>query len=286
MKIALIGADGQLGTDIFKVFTAGGFNVEGLTIDDINICDENICRAVIGKIMPDLIINTAAYNLVDDSEDNAETAFKVNAEGVKNLCRICLEVDAALMHFSTDYVYSGLDRQVPYTEDDCPMPLSMYGITKLAGEYIIKYMLQKYFIIRVSGLYGHKASMGKGYNFVDLMMDLAGKPGDVTVVDDQELTPTSTKDVSEKLAELIITGKYGTYNMTNSGSCTWYEFAREIFRLVKPDRKIRPIKTSELNSRARRPAYSVLDNKNLRNAGLSDLRHWKEALQSYISEKY
>ncbi len=285
MKIALIGADGQLGTDIYKIFKEKGLDVTGLTIDDINICNKDLSKEVLFRIKPALVINTAAYNLVDDCEENISTAFLVNVEGVKNVAQICLELNSALMHFSTDYVFGGYEKKIPYTENDCPAPLSIYGISKLAGEYVIKYLLTKYYIIRVSGLYGHKSSLGKGYNFVDLMLNLAIKETDIKVVDDQILTPTSTKDVAKKLYELILTGKYGTYHMTNNGSCSWFEFAVEIFKLAGLDIKVIPIKTCQLNSKARRPNYSVLDNKRLREIGLSDLRHWKVALNEYIEEK-
>jgi dTDP-4-dehydrorhamnose reductase len=286
LKVTLIGADGQLGDDIFKTFKSAGIDITGLTISDIDICKSDICRDVLCGLKPDLIINTAAYNLVDTAEDEPVVAFDVNAAGVRNVCQVCIDTGAALMHFSTDYVFGGYTKDEPYNETDCPAPVGIYGLSKLAGEYIVKYMLQKYFIVRVSGLYGHKGCLGKGYNFVDLMIDLAGKQKEITAVNDQVMTPTSTKDVSFKLIELINTGRYGTYHMTNTGSCSWFDFASEIFLLmnIRPD--IKPIKTIEFKTKAKRPFYSVLDNRNLRDAGLEDMRHWKDALRDYIGEKY
>ncbi len=285
MKIALIGSDGQLGTDIYKYFKDKNADITGLTISDIDVCDKNICNDVLFRIKPNLIINTAAFHQVDVCEDEVAKAFEVNAGGLKNLAEIALSIDAALMHFSTDFVFGGYKRSAPFTEDDCPAPVSVYGISKLAGEYVLRYMMKKYYLLRVCGLYGHAGSLGKGYNFVELMIRLANEGKDIKVVDDQVLTPTSTKDIAEKLFELIQTEKYGLYHMTNSGSCSWYEFACEIFKQEGLTPDISPTTSDAFASKAKRPAYSVLDNKNLRVAGFADLRPWKESLADYIKER-
>jgi dTDP-4-dehydrorhamnose reductase len=287
LKIALIGSNGQLGTDVMKYFTGKGEEMIGLTQDDIDVCYIDKCEPVLLKIKPDLIINTAAFHQVDLCEDEGVSAFSVNSVGVKNLCNICLALDVPLMHFSTDFVF-GADkkRTKPYNEDDCPEPVSLYGISKLAGEYVIKYMLKKYYLIRSSGLYGYAGSFGKGSNFVDMMIKLAREDKKIKVVSDQVLTPTSTKDMTEKLYELIQTGSYGLYHMTNTGQCSWYDFAVEIFKLSGITADISPTKSSEYVAKAQRPFYSVLDNKNLREAGIKDFRHWKEALKDYIDVKY
>ena len=285
MKIVLIGSDGQLGTDVIKYFKGKGADITGLTISDIDVCDKNICNDILFRIKPNLIINTAAFHQVDVCEDEVAKAFEVNAGGLKNLAEIALSIDAALMHFSTDFVFGGYKRSVPFTEDDCPAPVSVYGISKLAGEYVLRYMMKKYYLLRVCGLYGHAGSLGKGYNFVELMIRLANEGKDIKVVDDQVLTPTSTKDIAEKLFELIQTEKYGLYHMTNSGSCSWYEFACEIFKQEGLTPDISPTTSDAFASKAKRPAYSVLDNKNLRAAGLADLRPWKESLADYIKER-
>jgi len=287
LKVALIGSNGQLGTDMLKYFTNKGEEMIGLTQDDIDVCYTDKCEPVLLKIKPDLIINTAAFHQVDVCEDEGASAFAVNSVGVKNLCNVCLSLDVPLMHFSTDFVF-GADkkRTKPYNEDDCPGPVSLYGISKLAGEYVIKYMLKKYYLIRSSGLYGYAGSFGKGSNFVDMMIKLATGGRKIKVVNDQVLTPTSTKDMTEKLFELIRTGRYGLYHMTNTGECSWYDFAVEIFKLAGITADITPTVSSDYVAKARRPSYSVLDNKNLREAGIKDFRHWKEALKDYIDTKY
>lgn len=285
MKIALIGADGQLGTDLYRYFCAKGEDIKGLTMADIEVCNRDLCSSVLIGLKPELVINTAAYNLVDDAETEVSKAFDVNAAGVKNLAEVCSSLGCALMHFSTDFVFGGYEKVTPYNEDDCPCPVSIYGISKLAGEYIIRYMLSNHYIIRTCGLYGHAGSLGKGYNFVELMIKLAEEGRPIKVVNDQVLTPTSTKDITEKLYELIKAEKPGTYHMTNTGFCSWYEFACEIFRLAGLSPEIEPVSTKDFGAKAKRPAYSVLDNRNLRQAGIRDLRHWKEALADYIAEK-
>jgi len=286
VKIALIGVNGQLGTDINIYFKSKGLKVTGLVgLKDIDVCDYRMSEIILKDIKPDLIISTAAFHDVDRCEDEALSAFKVNVIGVKNLAVICREMNVPLMHFSTDYVFDGKKKE-PYTESDCPGPISMYGISKLAGEQLLQYMLEKYYIVRLSGLYGLADCVGKkGGNFVELMIKLAKKNKQIKVVDDQVLTPTSTRDVAEKLFELIQKEKYGIYHMTNTDSCSWYKFTREIFKLMNLTTSVLPTTTEEFGARARRPEYSVLDNANLRKIGLADLRNWKEALKDYIESR-
>lgn len=282
-KIALIGVNGQLGTDINNYFKKKGVAPAGLRgLKDIDICDYGASEIVLKEISPDIVINTAAFHDVDLCEDEALSAFKVNVMGVKNLALICKEIGAGLVHFSTDYIFDGR-KMKPYIENDCASPLSLYGISKLAGEQVMQYILDKYYIVRLCGLYGHAGSIGKGNtNFVESVIKFAEEKGEMKVVNDQIVTPTSTQDVSEKLFELIQTGKYGIYHMTNTGSCSWYEFACEISSLMKLNMKVIPITTRQFAAKARRPYYSVLDNSNLRKIGLTDLKNWKEALKNYI----
>lgn len=285
MKIALIGSDGQLGTDIYSYFKSRKADIYGLTIKDIEVCSAESCSNAISKIQPALVINTAAFNQVDRCEQEINRAFEVNAAGVKNVALACILCGAAMMHFSTDYVFGGYEQLKPFVEEDRPAPVSAYGISKLAGEYVVSYMLKKHYIVRVSGLYGHAGSMDKGYNFVELMLDMAKDGKEIKVVNDQTLTPTSSSDVAKKLYELIQTGRYGLYHMTNTGSCTWYEFAKEIFKISGLKPKLEPTDSTSFGSAAKRPYYSVLDNKNLRFAGLEEMRHWRDALKDYITER-
>jgi len=283
LKVFLIGVDGQLGTDIEKCFTAKGIEVHGLIgLKEIDICDYEDSFEKIASSRPDMVINTAAFHNVDLCEDELEMAFKVNVGGVKNIAGICRKMDIPLIHFSTDYVFDG-SKNTPYLEDDCPRPLSIYAISKHGGERVVQYMLDKYYLIRLSGLYGHAGCTGKGnLNFIGTMLKLAESKKEIRVVDDQILTPTSTMDVADRLSELIMTGKYGLHHMTNMGGCSWFEFACEIFKFMDINIDVAPVSTEELGAKAIRPGYSVLDNANLRKAGIRDMKEWKKALRYYL----
>jgi len=286
LKVFLIGVDGQLGTDIEQCFTSKDIEVHGLIgLKEIDICDYDDSFDKITGSKPDLVINTAAFHNVDLCEDELEMAFKVNVGGVKNIADICKKMDIPLMHFSTDYVFDGR-KTTPYVEDDCPGPSSIYAISRLGGERVVQYMLDKYYLIRLSGLYGHAGCTGKGnLNFIETMLKLVESKKEIRVVDDQVLTPTSTIDVAERLSELIMTGKYGLYHMTNTGSCSWFEFACEIFKLMDINIDVVPVSSEEFGAKAIRPRYSVLDNANLKDIGISDLKHWKIALKNYLANR-
>jgi len=260
-----------------------GAEVHGLIgLKEIDICDYGKSYELVRQSDPDIVINTAAFHNVDLCEDEIIQALKVNIAGVKNIASICRKMDIPLIQFSTDYIFDG-EKKTPYIEEDCPGPSSIYAISRLGGERVVQYMLEKYYLIRLSGLYGHAGCAGKdNVNFVETMLGLADAKRQVKVVDDQVLTPTSAIDVAEKLFELIGTGRYGLYHMTNTGSCSWFEFACEIFRLKGIDIEVLPVSTGEFGAKAIRPGYSVLDNVNLKKAGLSDMRDWKEALREYI----
>jgi dTDP-4-dehydrorhamnose reductase len=283
MKILLIGADGQLGTDIQKV--NDGSELIPLTISDIDVTDKGGVSAIINKYRPDVVINTSAYHRVDDCEDHDENAFAVNAFGVKNLSLACGETGSALVHISTDYVFDG-NKGKPYTEADCPNPGTVYGISKLAGEYYVRYMLKKYFLIRTCGLYGVAGCLGKGGgNFIETMLTLAKQKPVIRVVSDQIVSPTYTLDLARKIGQLIRTEHYGLYHIANKGSCSWYEFANKIFELSGIKVKLEKATTDEFKAKARRPAFSVLNNSSLRKIGLDDLRTWDKALEAYLEEK-
>ena len=283
MKILIIGADGQLGTDLQKVIPSS--EAIPLTLSDIDVTDKDSVARVIAKHRPDVVINTSAYHRVDDCEDNDQLAFSVNAFGVKNLCLACRQNDAALVHISTDYVFDG-NKGKPYTEDDCPNPGTVYGISKLAGEFYARYMLKKYYVVRTCGLFGIAGCLGKGGgNFIETMLKLAKEKPVLRVVADQIVGPTYTLDLARKINELIRTQKYGLYHITNKGECSWYDFAKKIFELTGSGVKLEKATTSEFKAKATRPAYSVLAHKNLNNIGLDDMRTWDKALKAYLDEK-
>jgi dTDP-4-dehydrorhamnose reductase len=285
LKIAVIGAKGQLGSDLIKAAHVDKTHEAiPLTQDDIEISIFHATKQLLTKLNPNIIINTAAFHLVDMCEDEIEAAFRVNAQGVRNLGLICREMDIPLVHISTDYVFDG-QKKIPYVEDDAPHPQSIYAISKLAGELILRYLWYKHYVIRVSGLYGMAGALRERGNFVEIMIRMAEAGKDIKVVNDQVLTPTYTLDAAEKIIEISKSDKYGIYHVTNTGECSWYEFTQEIFRLTGMKPHLVPISSKEFAAKAKRPLYSVLDNRNLRLLGLEDLRDWHEALAEYLQER-
>jgi len=283
MKFTVIGADGQLGTDLCRVIRQADELVE-LTWEDVEVADIESVSAALAKAGGDVVVNTAAYHKVDECESNKELSFKVNELGAGIVAQKCAELGAACVFISTDYVYGGdAERSTPYVEDELPAPLNVYGASKAAGEAAVRQANPKHFIVRSTGLYG-KVVSGKGYNFVGLMLKLAKEKPEVRVVDDQILTPTYTLDLAEKIVEVCKTQKFGTYHMTNAGHCSWFEFTKKIFELAGVKTPLHPTTSEQFKTAARRPAYSVLDNKRLRDEGFAEMRSWQEALEAYLKE--
>jgi dTDP-4-dehydrorhamnose reductase len=232
---------------------------------------------------PEVVINTAAFHRVDECEDNLEKAFMVNAVAVGNLALVCREMDAVLMNLSTDYVFGGEKaRATPYTEADTPWPMNVYGASKLAGEYLVRSLCPKHFVVRSCGLYGVAGSSGKGANFVELMLKLAREGKSIRVVDDQRLSPTSTATLAEQIIQLLQTSHYGLYHATSQGDCSWFEFSRDIFRLSGLTPDLSPQSTAQSGARAARPAYSVLENQALKSLGLDIMPPWQADLERYL----
>ncbi|MBN9122387.1 MAG: dTDP-4-dehydrorhamnose reductase [Planctomycetes bacterium] len=285
MKIAVLGAAGQLGRDLCPRLAALG-DVIPLSRADIDLERPDAIAPAVAALRPDLFVNCAAYNFVDKAETDWSTAFKVNEFGVQFLAIACREVGAKLVQFSTDYVF-GADpnRATPYSEDDPPAPISYYGKSKDWTERFASTQAPNGLVLRTCGLYGVWGSGGKGGNFVETMLRVAGQGKPLRVVSDQRCTPSYTADVAEATVRLIQCGATGLFHVVNSGDCTWYEFAAEIFRRsgLKPD--LTPITSAEYNAPARRPAYSVLSTAKLAGVIGSPLRSWQDALAAYLVER-
>lgn len=284
MKILLIGAAGQLAQDLLPVLQKRGHAVTAVRHEELEICSAEAVRQAMAEVRPACIINTAAFHRVDDCEDQAEKAFAVNVLGVRNLAQAAEEAGAALAHFSTDYVFGG-EKCTPYTESDLPRPLSIYAMSKLAGEFASRRYCLRHFVIRTCGLYGVGGSRSKGGNFVETMLRLAAQGKTIRVVADQIVTPTATADLAERLLPLIESQRYGLYHMTSTGECSWYEFAAEVFRLARVSADLQATDSKTFGAKARRPGYSVLDNCAMRAAGIAEFRPWKEALADYMRRR-
>ncbi|NJF25158.1 dTDP-4-dehydrorhamnose reductase [Thermococcus sp. Bubb.Bath] len=283
MKVAIIGANGQLGTDLVEVFSNDSeFEVVPLTHKDLDVTVPETLE-ILKRLKPDVIINTAAYVRVDDAEVYPEKAFAVNSIGALNVARVASKIGAVNVYISTDYVFDG-EKGEPYNEDDMPNPINVYGTSKYAGEIFTRNYSPKHYIIRVASLYGLAGASGKGGNFIEWIIEKAKRGEQLRIVDDQFMSPTYTKDVAGTLKEFLkLKPEFGIYHMVNEGVCSWYEFAKAVFEILELDVQIKPIKSNELNRLARRPKFSALENKKLKELGLK-MPDWMEGLREYLGK--
>ena len=275
MKIMIIGSEGMLGHDLVDVLSVDN-EVSITTIDTLDITDINKTIKTVKENNPDVLIHAAAFTDVDGSESNPDLAFKVNATGTRNVAVACQQANCAMVYICTDYVFDGTNSS-PYHEYDQTHPLGVYGKTKHTGELYIRDLLNKFYIIRTSWLYGYH-----GPNFVTTMLNLAKKTKDISVVNDQIGSPTYTVDLANAIALLIKKPTYGIYHITNSENCSWYDFATEIFNQAQIEVNLKPVTTEEFPRPAPRPKYSVLENYNWNMEGYPKMRSYKEALTDYL----
>jgi dTDP-4-dehydrorhamnose reductase len=286
MKVAVIGANGQLGMDVSDEFVRNGDDVCRLTHAEIDIASAESVRRVMGDANPGIVVNTAAMHHVEICEQEPLKAYAVNALGARNLALAARELGAVLIHVSTDYVFDGTKRE-PYLEGDATLPLNVYGNTKLAGEAFVRVETEKHFILRTSALYGRNPCRAKGgRNFVDLMLKLAKERDELRVVDDEVVSPTTTTELSRQILVLSRTDNFGLYHATSEGSCTWYEFAKKIFEIANTKVNLMVARPNEFPSKVPRPKYSVLENHGLTNLGINSFRTWEDGLYSYLASTH
>lgn len=280
MKLIVIGAAGQLGSDLVRAFRPSGHDVIALARADLDVTNVVATRKILTGLRPELVINCTAENRVDDCEELLHEAFTLNAIVPASLATITKEFDATLMHFSTDYVFDGR-KNTPYYESDTPLPLNAYGVSKSAGEQLIRQRNPQHYLIRISGLYGVQGARGKGGNFVEAVIMRARQEGRVQVVTDQVTAPTSTRDLADRIVEIIGSDlPFGTYHLAAEGKTSWYNFASEIIRHLKINATVQPATSADFARRVPRPAYSEL-----RSHKLAPLRHWSDALTDYLIAK-
>lgn len=282
MRIALIGANGQLGSELAAVLS--GHEVVPFTRKTLDVTDYAATRTALESLRPTHVINTAAFHRTDDCEDRMDEAFRANAFAVRNLAQACRSLDAALVHFSTDYVFDG-EKGAPYSEDDCPRPVNVYGASKLAGEHLIRLTWPKHFLVRTSGMFGVRGSVEKGGNFIDRILARARARERVQVVTDVVFSPTYARDLAEKVAALMASNRFGTYHIVNSGCVSWHRFATRALEGLGVSAVIEPMLQHELKAKARRPRYSALATDRLAREGFGPLRPWEEALAAYVAER-
>lgn len=283
MKVAVIGASGQLGSDLCAAFGRNGDEAVGLTHTDLEVASADSVETAFSACNPDLIVNTAAMHHVEKCENDPAAALQANAIGAKNVAEWAKRGDIPVVYISTDYVFDG-QKAAPYVETDAANPLNAYGISKLAGEHFTAAIAKKHFVLRVSAIYGRSPCRAKsGLNFVELMLKLSREREELRVVDEEFVTPTPTVQIAAQVVALSRSSRYGLYHGTAEGSCSWYEFAREIFDATGTKVRLEKAKSSEFPAKVPRPAYSVLENRGLKEAQLNVYSHWREGLHEYLA---
>lgn len=278
MKILVTGVKGQLGYDVVREGESRGLEMFGTDVDNMDITDAGQVKQVIEDYRPDAVIHCAAYTAVDAAEDNQELCRKINVDGTRNIAEVCKAMDIPMMYFSTDYIFDGQGENF-WKEDDEKQPLNVYGQTKYEGELAVQELVQKYFILRISWVFGVN-----GNNFIKTMLRLGKERGAVGVVSDQIGSPTYTYDLAKLVIDMIQTDKYGAYHVTNDGLCSWYEFACEIFKQAGLDVKVTSLTTAEYPAKAARPFNSRMSKDKLINAGFEMLPEWQDALGRYLKQ--
>lgn len=284
MQVLIIGSNGQLGKEMQRKLSEKGVNYGAYDIPDIDITDISSIERIVKHEKYQYIINCAAYTDVDGAETNYELAYQCNAIGPKNISIVSDRYNAELVHISTDYVFSGEGilndgKLRPYVETDACLPTSAYGKSKLAGEEFVCQHSDKSYILRTAWLYGD------GNNFVKTMLRLADQHNEIKVVNDQIGSPTSSAELAEAIFQLMGSGHYGIYHATCEGLCSWYEFAKEIFKITGLDVDLKPIQSADYPRPAKRPAWSVLENAGLKRLGMNHFCDWKIALRDYLQKQ-
>lgn len=277
MKVLVTGVKGQLGYDVVNELEKRGHTAVGTDVDNMDITNPELVEKTLNEVRPDAVIHCAAYTAVDAAEDNVELCRRINADGTKNIAVVCEKLDIKMMYISTDYVFNGEGENF-WEPDDVREPLNVYGQTKYEGELEVEKHVEKFFIVRIAWVFGVN-----GKNFIKTMLRLGENNKTVNVVNDQVGSPTYTYDLARLLVDMIETEKYGRYHATNEGLCTWYEFAKEIFRQAGMDVEVRPVTSDEFPSKAKRPHNSRISKEKLSEAGFERLPAWQDALERYLS---
>lgn len=280
-RIAVIGANGQLGSDLVEHLRSEGHRVFELTHDDLRVEDLSSLRDALTPLEPDLVLNTAAFHNVPRCEEEPGTAFAVNATGAQYVAQVAAELGAGNVYYSTDYVFDG-EQSAPYREDDLPRPLNVYAASKRAGEDLARAASEATWVVRISGIYGRVPCRAKGENFITKMVGFARKRDSVKVVTDEILTPTPTRDIARFTLPLVESGAPGIYHLTCEGQCSWFEFTREIFDRLGITTPLLPATVEDFPSPVRRPHYSVLENARWNALGGEPMPHWREALVDFL----
>ncbi|MFN7920870.1 MAG: dTDP-4-dehydrorhamnose reductase [Bryobacteraceae bacterium] len=283
-KVAIFGGAGQLGVELVRVFSAAGDQVRPLTRADLDITDPAQVETHLTSFDPDLVLNAAAYNMVDVAEKEPRAAFEVNGLAVRSLAMVCRQIDARLVHFSTDYVFDGTAGR-PYTEQDPTHPLGAYAVSKLAGELYAQAYLEAPLVIRTSGVFGPGGLRTARGNFIELMLRLAAGGQTIRVVEDHVASPTYAPALAERTFELVRRGLTGVYHVGGGRPISWYAYAKLIFGLAGLSPELRATNEREYRTAARRPKFSALSNSKMEAAGLDPMPTLEQAVTAYLEAR-
>lgn len=280
-KVAILGAAGQLGIELQREFQAAGWITSSWDRKNLDITDAAAVEAVVGAELPDVVVNTAAYNMVDVAEHEPQAAFLVNALAVRNIALACRQADALLVHFSTDYVFDGASNR-PYVETDLPHPLGAYAVSKLAGELYARAYLDRALVIRTSGVFGLGGLRTARGNFIELMLRLATENRMIRVVEDHVASPTYAPALANRTVAMAERGLTGIVHCGGGRALSWYEYATIIFREAGLTPKVHPTNEMEFRTAARRPRYSALSNAYIESLGIPPMPPLEAAIRSYL----
>ncbi|MFH1022566.1 MAG: dTDP-4-dehydrorhamnose reductase [Planctomycetota bacterium] len=284
-RVMILGAGGQLGREMVRLFESdAAWRAVAFDRNAMDITDPDRVRRVIGEIRPAAVVNAAAYNHVDKAEEESEEAFRVNAGSVRALAEACAREDAVLVHVSTNYVFDGR-KNIPYTEDDPPAPLSVYAASKLAGEAHVRSLCPRHFVIRTAAVFGPGGRLTRLGNFIETMIRVAAAGKPLRVVADQVVTPTSAGELAGAIRALLGTDRYGMYHVTGGGETSWHGYAEAVFSMAGIRADLTAVTTKEFGAKAARPPYSVLDCGKLVRAGIPAPRPWREAVGEYLESR-
>lgn len=278
MKILVTGVKGQLGYDVVKALESRGYQPVGVDREEMDLMNNNMIQNFIMNLKPEAIIHCAAYTAVDQAEEEVEICYQINAEAVKVIAECAKTLDIPMIYISTDYVFDGT-KASEYVETDIPNPINVYGASKLKGEQYVQQLLEKFYIVRISWVFGIN-----GNNFIKTMQRLGNEHDELNIIHDQVGSPTYTADLASLLVDMIETNRYGIYHATNEGYCSWYEFAAEIFKQSQLDVTLHPITTDQYKTKAKRPLNSKMSKQKLSDYGFHRLPTWQEALKNYLNQ--
>ena len=278
MKILVTGVKGQLGYDVVKALESRGYQPVGVDREEMDLMNNNMIQNFIMNLKPEAIIHCAAYTAVDQAEEEVEICYQINAEAVKVIAECAKTLDIPMIYISTDYVFDGT-KASEYVETDIPNPINVYGASKLKGEQYVQQLLEKFYIVRISWVFGIN-----GNNFIKTMQRLGNEHDELNIIHDQVGSPTYTAHLAPLLVDMIETDQYGIYHATNEGYCSWYEFADEIFKQSQLDVTLHPITTDQYKTKAKRPLNSKMSKQKLSDYGFHRLPTWQEALKNYLNQ--